>query len=84
MSRFVRWAGIALLAVLAVVPAARQAEAHDLYALPLHREIVEGKLIDVGHQVGFPIAVGHMLVVAQKFVAGVKAIAMLPCLRCGF
>jgi len=27
MSRFVRWAGIALLAVLAVVPAARQAEA---------------------------------------------------------
>ncbi len=36
-----------------------------------------GELIDVRHQIGFPIALCHVLVVAQKLVAFVEAIAKI-------
>src|SRR5205814_1662901 len=50
-------------------------KAHMLHAFPFHRKIVERELIDVRYQIGFPVALGHMFVVAQKIFALVKAVA---------
>src|SRR4030095_727204 len=62
---------------MAAIGGVRERKAHVPYSFSLHRKIVEGKLIDVWHQVGFPIAVGYMLVVTQKLFSFVKPITKI-------
>src|SRR5258706_12114216 len=46
-----------------------------LDVLALDRKIVEWKMIDIGDQISFPVAVGDMLVIAQELIALVKTVA---------
>src|SRR5258705_5067350 len=50
-------------------------EAHVLYAFAFHGKIVEGELIDVRHQISFPVTLCHAFIVAQKLVAFVETVA---------
>ena len=59
---------------VATVGGIGKSKAHVLDAFAFHGKIVERKLIDVRNQIGFPIAVRHMLVVTQELIAGVETI----------
>src|SRR5262245_37382885 len=60
---------------MTTVGGVRQGIAHVLYPFALHRKIIEGKLIHVRNEIGFPISVRHMPVKLQKLLAVMKTVA---------
>src|SRR5687768_12298725 len=56
---------------------AREAEAHDLHALALHRIIVQRKRIDVGNQIAFPGTNCELFVLVEELAIGTKTVTKL-------